>query len=162
MSVQFSESTNSKINEWVSHFPKEHKRAALIPILTIVQEEFGSLTEELKRMVADRLEITPTEVQEIITFYTCLKDKKLGKKHFKVCTTLSCAMFGGENIIAYLKESLGVEENEVTPDGEFSFERVECLASCDTAPVMMLGLDYHENVTKDRLDALLKKETQSG
>ena len=154
MTLSFSAATQKKIDEILRHYP--NKRAPLIPVLVLAQEEFGELRDDVKRLVATTLELNPSEVQEAVTFYSQLKERPVGKIHFQVCKTLSCDLAGGEEILEYLREKLGVEANVVTPDGRFSYEGVECLASCDTAPAMFCRGRYFEKLTRDQIDAIIR------
>lgn len=157
MAVSFSQKSKEKIEHLIKCYP--NKRAPLIPVLTIAQEEFGFLSEEVKALVATTLDLNLTEIQEVITFYSQFKQKQIGKIHFQVCKTLSCDIAGGKSILEYLKEKLGVEPNEVTADGQFSYEGVECLASCDTAPAMFCQDKYVEKLTKQEIDSILSSRT---
>lgn len=157
MSLSFSAENRAKIKELLKCYPDT--RAPLIPVLTIAQEEFGYLTEDVKRLIAETLNLTLAEIQEVITFYSQFKEKPIGKIHFQVCKTLSCDLAGGKHILIYLKEKLGVEPNEVTSDGKFSYEAVECLASCDTAPALFCNGRYFEKLTKERIDSILETGT---
>ncbi|MFC2074917.1 NADH-quinone oxidoreductase subunit NuoE [Bdellovibrionota bacterium] len=155
MSVQFSPESKKKIEEYLSRYP--NKRAALIPVLMIAQEELGALTNEVQILVAETLGLPPVDVKEVVTFYGMFHETPRGKKHIKVCTTLSCALKGAHEILDYLRERFGVEINEVTPDGKYSYEPCECLGSCGTAPVVMHEKGYTENLTKKKLDELLEE-----
>ncbi|HLB59249.1 MAG TPA: NAD(P)H-dependent oxidoreductase subunit E [Bdellovibrionota bacterium] len=160
MNSLLSPKVKKQIDELLGHYP--NKRAALIPALTIIEEDLGFISQEAKISLAEYLDLPPVEVQEVITFYGMLHDIPLGKTHFKVCRTLSCALAGGETILEYLRDRLGVGPLEVTPDGNFSYEAVECLGSCDTAPILMVGKDYFERITQQQLDTLLRKGGQGG
>lgn len=157
MPLAFSSTTKKKIEELLKHYP--NKRAPLIPVLVLAQEEFGELREDAKRLVAETLDLTPSEVQEVVTFYSQLRERPVGKIHFQICKTLSCDLAGGTEILEYLREKLGVEANEVTSDGRFSYEGVECLASCDTAPAMFCSGKYFEKLTRNQIDAIIKTGT---
>lgn len=154
MPLSFSPDSKKKIDAILKDYP--NKRAPLIPILVIAQEEFGRLTNEVKILVADTLGLTPAEVQEVVTFYSQLKEWPVGKIHFQVCKTLSCDLAGGKEILEYLREKLGVEPSVVTSDGKFSYEGVECLASCDTAPAMFCNGRYFEKLLKSKLDSIIQ------
>lgn len=156
MTLSFSQDSKKKIEAILKKYP--NKRASLIPLLVIAQEEFGRLTQEVKILVANTLGLTPAEVQEVVTFYSQLKERPIGKIHFQVCKTLSCDLAGGKEILKYLQQKLGVEPNVVTQDGKFSFEGVECLASCDTAPAMFCNGKYFEKLNKNELDSIIKSE----
>jgi NADH:ubiquinone oxidoreductase subunit E len=97
------------------------------------------------------------DVLEVATFYTWFNLQPVGKRRLQVCHNLSCTLMGAERIIGSLKEELSIRENETTPDGLFTLQRVECLASCGTAPVMQVNDDYYESLTPDKARALLKQ-----
>ena len=111
-----------------------------------VQEEKGHVPDEAIEWVARRLELEPINIYEIVTFYPMLKRKPVGKKHVRVCRTLSCALRGGYQMCKTLQEQLGCKLEETSANGEFSIEFVECLASCGTAPVLMVNEEHHENM----------------
>jgi len=149
----FGEEFEAKVDEIVGRYPEP--RAALLPVLWEVQKRRGWIDEEAESWVAERLGTTPAHVHGAVTFYTMYKQRELGRHHIQVCTTLSCMLRGSDELLAHLERKLGIHEGEVTPDGKFSLCRVECLASCGTAPMLQLNDDYHENLTDEALDRLL-------
>ncbi len=137
-----------RIDEAITHYPV--KRSATLPLLHLIQEDIGHIPDEAIEWVAAKLELQPINVYEVVTFYPMFKRKPIGRRHIKVCRTLSCALMGGYKVCDAFKKEFGVELDEVTPDGEVTIEFVECLASCGTAPVVMIGDDLHENVTPEK------------
>jgi len=125
-------------------------RALLLPALHIVQKENGGwLPEPAIEALAGYLDLAPSDVMGVVTFYDMYHERPVGRHRIRVCTNLSCMLRGAEEIMETLQQELGVEEGEVTADGRCSFVHFECLGSCDTAPMMMVDDDYHENLTPD-------------
>jgi len=151
----FSKSIQKEFSELLQKYPS--KRSALLPALYIVQRELGYLTPEGIEYVADLIGLTPAQVTEVASFYTMLFRKPVGKNVLWVCHNLSCTLNGAEEVIRHLEQKLGVKIGETTPDGKFTLLRQECLASCDTAPVMQVNDDYEENLTLQRVDELIEK-----
>ena len=153
--MTFGEQTERELAEILTRYPD--KRSALLPSLHLVQREQGYLSPAAMEEVAGRLSLQPVEVLEVATFYTWFNLKPVGKHRLQVCHNLSCTLMGAERIIGTLKEELKIGENETTPDGLFTVQRVECLASCGTAPVVQVNDDYHESLTPEKARALLKQ-----
>jgi NADH-quinone oxidoreductase subunit E len=153
MSAEFSEKTRKKIEEIVARYPQ--KEAAILPVLHIVQQEFGSISPEEEKKVARILGIKPIRVRELVTFYTMFHRKALGKYHIQVCSSLSCSLLGADNLVDYLAEKLGIEPGETTPDKKFTLSRVECLGACERAPCMMINFNYYGDITPEKVDEIL-------
>ena len=153
--MTFGEEAEREFAEILTRYPD--KRSALLPFLHLVQREQGYLSPAAMEEVARRLNLKPVGVLEVATFYTWFNLKPVGKHRLQVCHNLSCTLVGAERIIGTLKEELKIGENETTPDGLFTLQRVECLASCGTAPLMQVNEDYHENLTPEKVRALLKQ-----
>jgi len=128
-----------------------------LPALYIVQREFGYLTPEGIEYVANLIGISPAQVTETATFYLMLFMKPVGKNVIWVCHNLSCTLCGAEEIVTHLQKKLNIKVGETTADGKFTLLRQECLASCDTAPVMQVNDDYEENLTLPRVDEIIEK-----
>ena len=131
------------------------KRSALIPMLLATQEELGYLTPDSIRVVSEYLKIPEIEVYEVITFYSMLRTKPVGRNHIQVCTNISCMLLGGEGIFRHISKSLGIEEGEITTDGLFSLTEVECLGACCNAPAMQINYSYHEDLNESKVDQIL-------
>ena len=142
-----------RVDEIVAKYPQP--KAALLPVLWEVQKARGSIDLESEEWVASRLGVAASHVHGCVTFYTMYKQKPSGRYHIQVCTTLSCMLRGSDELVRHLEGKLGIKTGETTPDGKFSLVRVECLGSCDTAPMFQLNDDYHENLTHDAVDRLL-------
>ena len=155
--VEFRPELIDQFNEVVSRYPKGKQKSALLPILHLVQAEYGWLSAPAMDKVADYLHIQDIEVYEVATFYSMYFMKPQGKYMLEVCRTGPCCLVGAEKIIDYIEEKLGVKEGDVTPDGLFSWRGVECLAACGYGPVLQIGPDYtfYENLTPVSVDNLI-------
>jgi NADH-quinone oxidoreductase subunit E len=154
MAVEFSPETLKKFEETVNRYPK--KEAAMLPVLYLAQQEFGYLGEEAIAYVAKILEQPPARVHGVVSFYTMLNMKPIGRHHIQVCRTLPCALRGAEKITGFLKQKLGIELGQTTADRRFTLSEVECLASCGTAPMMQINDDYYENLTETKVTEILE------
>ena len=144
----------ARIDQKRRHYPDA--RAAVLPVLHIVQEELGRLPADAMRFVADLLNVPESEVYGTATFYALLRWKPAGRHVISVCHNLPCSLLGAETIIEHLGRVLGVEEGQVTVDGKFSFQRIECIGRCDGAPAMLVDDDYHGNLTPEKIEGILK------
>jgi NADH-quinone oxidoreductase subunit E len=149
----FVEEFTARVDEIVERYPEP--KAALLPVLWEVQKHKGWIDAESESWVAQRLGTSPAHVHGVVTFYTMYKQRPTGKYHIQVCTTLSCMLRGSDELVEHLRQKLGIKEGQVTPDGKFSLARVECLASCGTAPMFQLNDDYYEDLTLEQVDRLL-------
>ena len=150
----FGSEFERKVDTMVARYPQP--KAALLPVLWEVQKAKGWIDFEAEGWVAARLGVAPAHVHGCVTFYTMYKPKPTGRYHIQVCTTLSCMLRGSDELLAHVQCKLGIGCGETTPDGKFSLVRVECLGSCDTAPMFQLNDDYHENLTLESVDRLLE------
>ncbi len=153
--MPFSVELREKINQIIS--TSETRRSALIPTLHMVQREYGWLPNECMSEVAEILDIPPTSVQNVATFYTMFFTKPVGKHAIWLCRTLSCALRGAEHVEHYLSEKLGIHTGETTIDGKITLLEAECLASCGTAPAMLVDDELYENLTRKKIDELIEK-----
>ncbi len=143
-----------EIKELPAKFPQP--RSAVMPALDLAQEELGYLTPEAMSQVAEALEVDPGYVEGVATFYSLFHHAPVGKHRFYVCTNLSCTLRGANEIVDHLKTAIGVKEpNEVSADGLFSYEEVECLGACEYAPMMRLDQRYHYDLTDEKIDKLI-------
>lgn len=155
--IEFSSEMIAKFDEIVTRYPEGKQKSALLPILHLVQAEYGWLSPELMDKVATYLQIQPIEVYEVASFYTMFFLRPQGKFVLEVCRTGPCCLVGAEKIMQHIETSLGVKEGEVTADGKFSWRGVECLAACGMAPVLQIGPEYtfYENLTEEKIDQLI-------
>jgi NADH-quinone oxidoreductase subunit E len=153
MSV-LSEHVLEEIRELPAKYPQH--RSAVMPALDLAQEEVGYLTPEAMSEVAAALQLDPGYVEGVATFYTLFHLQPVGKHRFYVCTNLSCTLRGANEIVEHLKGAIGVHEpEEVSKDGFFSYEEVECLGACEYAPVMRLDHRYEKDLTNQKIDSLI-------
>ena len=155
--VEFSSELIIKFDDIVSRYPEGKQKSALLPILHLVQAEYGWLSAPAMDKVADYLKIKDIEVYEVATFYSMYFMRPQGKYVLEVCRTGPCCLVGAEKIMDYIENKLGVKEGEVTPDGLFSWRGVECLAACGFGPVLQIGPEYtfYENLTEASVDNLI-------
>lgn len=155
--VEFSSTLLNQFAEVVGRFPEGRQKSALLPILHLVQAQFGWLSPDAMDKVAHYLSIEPIEVYEVASFYTMYLLQPQGKYVLEICRTGPCCLVGAERIMGHLEHKLGVKEGEVTADGLFSWRGVECLAACGYGPVLQIGPEYtfYENLTEDRVDQLI-------
>jgi NADH-quinone oxidoreductase subunit E len=144
--------TLTKIDEVITHYPV--KRSATLPLLHLIQEDVGYIPEEAITWIADKLELQPINVYEVVTFYPMFRRKPIGRRHIKVCRTLSCALMGGYKTCETFEQEFDTHCGEVSPDGEVTVEFVECLASCGTAPVVLIDDHLHEKVDCEKAKQL--------
>ncbi|HMN49485.1 MAG TPA: NADH-quinone oxidoreductase subunit NuoE [Ignavibacteriaceae bacterium] len=154
MDFKFTPENIERINKEIQKYP--YKKSAVMAALYIAQEQNGYISNEVIREVSTILEMTAEEVLGVVTFYTMYYQKPMGKHHIQVCTNVSCMLRGGYEIWKQIKEKLNIDNMGVTPDGEFSIEEVECMGSCGTAPMLAVNEDYYENLTKEKVEELLK------
>jgi len=156
--VKFSDEKLAKVKELITHYPEGKQKSAILPVLHIAQESFGGwLSPEVMDYVAGLLSIEPIEVYEVATFYSMYNLKPMGKYMFEVCQTGPCMLKGCDEIIEYIKQKLGIEVGETTPDGLFTLKTVECLGACGYAPMMQLGKNFREHLTREKVDAIIEE-----
>lgn len=162
--VEFSAELLKKFDEIVSRYPAGKQKSALLPILHLVQAEFGWCSVPAMDKVADYLKLQDIEVYEVATFYTMYFLKPQGKYMLEVCRTGPCCLVGAEKIMDHIEQRLGVKEGDVTPDGLFSWRGVECLAACGFGPVLQIGPEYtfYENLTEESVDKLIAELRAKG
>ena len=159
--MKLSAEFESRFAEMLTHYPT--KRSALVPTLLYMQDELGYLTDEGIEEIAGRLELTPLEVRNVISYYSMLRTKPAGKYNVQVCTNICCLVRGGEEILNHCKSKLGIAVDKgVTADGKFSVEEVECIGACSWAPAMQVNYDFHENLTPEKVDAILAEYANKG
>ena len=157
MSIQFSSEKLAKVQEIIARYPAGKQKSALIPILHVAQETYGWLSAETMDYVASLLSLEPIEVYEVATFYSMYHLKPVGKHVFEVCQTGPCMLNGSDDIIEYIKQTLGIKTGETTADGLFTLKTVECLGACGYAPMMQLGKTFREHLTKEKVDRLIEE-----
>ena len=154
-----SAALKEKFDHVIARYPL--KRSAIVPLLLFAQDEVGCVNDEVIEEVAQRVGVRPIEVIEDISYYSMLHRRPIGKYNFQVCTNISCMLRGGEEILAHCSKKLGIGHKQTTPDGVFSLEEVECLGACCGAPAMQVNYEYYENLTAEKIDALIEKLKRS-
>lgn len=148
---RLAEKYAEQIEKALSKYPPEHKRSAVMPLMYLAQREYGYVSDQAKKEIAEILGITPTEVAQLVGFYTLYYDKPGGKYRIQICNDLPCALRGADSFLEELCKRLGIQPGETTPDGLVTVEPVMCLAACDKAPMFQVqtgeGLKYYENQT---------------
>ncbi len=148
--------TRAEIDKWIAKYPAEQKQSATMPALRIVQEANGGwLNTELMDAIAEYLDVRPISVYEVATFYSMYELKPVGRHKICVCTNVSCMLCGSDEIVAHLRSRLGIGFGETTADGKFTLKEVECLGACGGAPMFQIGTVYYENLTPQKVDAVL-------
>ena len=156
MIMTFSDQKLKEVESIVNRYPEGKQKSALLPVLHLAQQEFGGwLSSETMDYVAALLKLEPIEVYEVATFYSMYNLKPVGKYMFEVCQTGPCMLRGSDDIIAYISQTLGIKPGETTTDGMFTLKTVECLGACGYAPMMQLGKNYREHLTKEKVDAII-------
>ena len=152
----FSEDKLKEVQRIISFYPEGKQKSAVIPVLHLAQEEFGGwLSVEAMDYVASLLQLEPIEVYEVATFYSMYNLKPVGKYMFEVCQTGPCMLNGSDELIEHIDQQLGIRPGETTADGMFTLKTVECLGACGYAPMMQLGNNYREHLTKEKVDAII-------
>lgn len=161
MAKIFTEEFKKKTDPVVACY--ETKRASILEVLHMIQEDHGFIHEEAEKEVAEYLGIPAIDVREVMTFYTLYYNKPKAKTRFCVCRNLSCSLLGGEQMLKYLEEKLGIKAGQMTRDGKYSIETVECLGACEHAPMLQLNDDeYVKFLTKEKIDKLVDRDSGDG
>ena len=156
--IKFSDSKLKEVELIIQRYPEGKQKSAVIPVLHLAQEEFGGwLSAETMDYVASVLNLQPIEVYEVATFYSMYNLKPVGRYLFEVCQTGPCMLNGSDNIIKYIFEKLGIKPGETTSDGMFTLKTVECLGACGYAPMMQLGKNFREHLTKEKVDSIIEE-----
>ncbi len=155
--MTFSPQLEAKFEKLLKIYPAGRQRSAVVPMLLYAQDETGAITSELIAEVARRCGVQPLQVDEVVGYYSMLHRKPLGKYHVQVCTNVSCLLTGGEELYEQASKTLGVGNKEVTADGQFSLEEVECIGACSWAPAIQVNYDFHHQVTPEKLDRLISE-----
>ena len=158
MNVEFSQEKLQEVQRIINFYPKGKQKSAVIPVLHLAQQEFGGwLSTETMDYVASLLKLAPIEVYEVATFYSMYNLKPVGKYMFEVCQTGPCMINGSDEIVKYIYDKLGIKPGETSEDGMFTLKTVECLGACGYAPMMQMGKNYREHLTKEKVDAIVEE-----
>ncbi len=153
--MTLSPQLEARFQKILSSYPKGREQSAVIPMLLYGQDEIGSITRELIEEVARRTGVKTLQIDEVIGYYSMMHRKPLGRYHLQVCTNISCLLVGGEELYHHACQKLGIGHKEVTSDGRFSLEEVECIGACSWAPAIQVNYDFHHEVTPEKFDILI-------
>jgi NADH-quinone oxidoreductase subunit E len=153
--MTFSPELEARFERLLNSYPPGRQRSALVPMLLYAQDEVGSVSDELIDEVARRIGITALQVNEVLSYYSMLRRKPLGKYHVQICTNISCLLNDGDKLWEHACRKLGIGNKEVTEDGQISLEEVECIGACSWGPAIQVNYDFHHFVTPEKLDELL-------
>jgi NADH-quinone oxidoreductase subunit E len=154
--MTFSPQLEARFEKLLRSYPPGRQRSALVPMLLYAQDEVGAVTPELVDEISGRLGLKPMEIEEVVTYYSMLRKKPLGKHHIQICTNISCMLLGGAELWEHACRKLSIGNREATPDAQFSLEEVECIGACSWAPALQVNYDYHHHVTPEVLDRLIE------
>jgi NADH-quinone oxidoreductase subunit E len=143
----------------LDRYPPDRKAAAMIPALRLGQTLFGHISPAVQSLAASRLGTSPCRAEEVATFYVMLETHPFGRHLVEVCTNVSCSLTGGDRLWAYLKQKLALAGAGTTGDGRFTLREVECLGACGTAPAMLVDEEMHEQLTREKVDRILRELT---
>lgn len=157
MTFELSKETISKIDHWLTKYPADQRRSAVVASLLAAQEQNnGHLTDDAMKAVADYLRIPHVEAYEVATFYDMYNLEKIGKNKIAICTNISCMLRGADDILTHCKKRLKIDVNETTPDGKFTLREVECMAACGGAPMCQINdKEYIENLTIEKIEKII-------
>jgi NADH-quinone oxidoreductase subunit E len=153
--MNLSPQLEEKFQQLLSNYPEGRQRSAMIPMLIYAQDEIGSVTQELMVEVAKRVGVTPLQVEEVMSYYSMLHRKPMGKYHVQICTNISCMLVGGAELWDQACHKLGLGHKQVSDDGQISLEEVECMGACSWAPAVQVNYDFHHFVTPEKLGQLI-------
>ncbi len=137
-------------------FPAGFESSLVLPCLRRIQEDRGYVADSDIDALVDYLSVPRIQVEEVLSYYTQLRRKPVGRWHVQACRNVSCSLLGADRIVGHLCKRLGISPGQTTADGRFTLSTIECLASCGTAPVVMINETCHESVSPEKLDALLQ------
>jgi len=149
----FSPATAARFDKLVTLYPV--KRSALVPMLLYAQDDVGYISDAVVAEVAQRIGITELDVRNVLSYYSMLRTKPIGKYNVQVCTNISCMLRDGYGILEHCKKRLGIGHKETTPDGMFSLEEVECIGACCWAPAVQVNYDFYDELTPAKMDQIL-------
>ncbi|MBO0934762.1 NADH-quinone oxidoreductase subunit NuoE [Fibrella aquatilis] len=153
--IEFTPERLAQAKAVIAQYPAGKQKSALLPLLHILQEQEGWTSPEGMDYVATMLDIQPIEVYEVASFYTMYHLEPVGKHVIEYCRTGPCCLMGGEEVYAHLKQKLGIETGQTTPDSRFTLKEVECLAACGMGPVFQIREKYYTNLTNERVDEII-------
>jgi len=152
-----SQESRAEIDQWVAKYPADKKQSAVMSALRVMQDANGGwLTTDAMDAIAEYLDMDAISVYEVATFYSMYELKPVGTHKINICTNISCMLCGSDEVVAHLKDRLGVGLGQTTADGKITLKEVECLGACGGAPMFQVGRVYHENLTPEKIDTILE------
>jgi len=150
---------SDKLDQFFTEKMKEYptKRGFLVPMLLYTQDELGYLSDDAIAHLAKKTELTELEVRNVISYYSMLRTKPVGKYNIQVCTNICCMLRGADQLFEHCEKKLGIGHKGTTSDGKFSLEEVECIGACSWAPAIQVNYDFHENLTPERMDKVIEQ-----
>jgi NADH-quinone oxidoreductase subunit E len=148
-----NEENQKRIEELRKRYPTS--QALVLPVLWMVQEQEGYISEDSMKYVAALLHIPFGHILGVVSFYTMLQKNRIGKHHIEVCTNVSCMLRGSGKILEHIEQRLGISVGETSPDKKWTLSEAECMGSCGTAPMLAIGDEYYENLTLEKIDKLI-------
>jgi NADH-quinone oxidoreductase subunit E len=150
-----NEENQKKVEELKKRYPTS--QALVLPVLWMVQEQEGYISEDSMKYVAALLHISFGHILGVVSFYTMLQKNRIGKHHIEVCTNVSCMLRGSGKILEHIEQRLGITVGETSSDKKWTLSEAECMGSCGTAPMLAIGDEYYENLTLDKIDKLIDR-----
>jgi NADH-quinone oxidoreductase subunit E len=148
-----NDENQKKVEELRKRYPTA--QALVLPVLWMIQEQEGYISEESMRYTGTLLNIPFGHILGVVTFYTMLHKRAVGKYHIEVCTNVSCMLRGSGKILEHIEKRLGIKAGEISHDNKWTLSEAECLGSCGTAPMLSIGNEYYENLTLEKVDKLI-------
>lgn len=148
-----SEANLKQVEDLRKRYPT--RQALVLPVLWMVQEEHGFISQDAMKYVAQLLKVPFGHILGVVTFYTMFHSRPIGKHHIEVCTNVSCMLRGSQQILEHLEKNIGVGVGETSTDMKWTVSEVECMGSCGTAPMLAIGEEYYENLTTEKVDEIL-------
>ncbi|MEE2753744.1 MAG: NADH-quinone oxidoreductase subunit NuoE [Candidatus Latescibacterota bacterium] len=155
MAVELTEETRQKCEAIIQRYPDDWKEAAILPVLHTVHKEWGYVSLDGLKLVADTLDMPPARAAGVMSFYPMFHKAPIGKHLIQVCATLSCSLCGAKNLVDHLKEKLQIDIGGTSADGMWTLEKAECIAACEGAPAIRIDEKLYRNVTPERLDKMM-------
>ena len=155
MAVELTEETRQKCDAIIKRYPDDWKEAAILPVLHTVHKEWGYVSLDGLKLVADMLDMPPARAAGVMSFYPLFHKAPIGKHLIQVCATLSCSLCGAKNLVDHLKEKLQIDVGGTSADGTWTLEKAECIAACEGAPAIRIDEKLYRNVTPERLDEMM-------
>ena len=159
--VKFNDNAKKEYSNILTHYPASTE-SAILPVLYLAQKEFGYISDDVVRYIAELLNVSAVRIAGVASFYTMYNKKSVGRYHMQICHNLSCSLDGSEELIRFVQEKLSIKSGETTSDGLFTLTEVECLGACGEGPIIQVNDDYHVKMTKESTGELiesLKKQT---